>query len=164
MWDVRKHIFTCKFSNMTHSKPFSVMAGIYQAICFANTNTVEGRDLKHCNKKSSWRLQVDLKTIKWMPCLWQEEFNKNKRKFSQLSLHKMTPEITSLEKFRSHFYKFDILISVGCKTFSKHQLFYITTGKKKSLFLVSATIQMQNKINKCWKHIKRVILTCHGSG
>ena len=31
----------------------------------------------------------------------------------------MTPEITSLERFRSHLCKLDTLISVGCKFFSK---------------------------------------------
>lgn len=53
--------------------------------------------------------------------------------FLQLSLQKMTPEITSLERFRSHFYKVDILISVGCKLFfQKHKLLH--TMAQKNLF------------------------------
>jgi hypothetical protein len=46
--------------------------------------------------------------------------------------------------------------------FQKHQLFLITTGEK-TLFPVPLTIEMQNKINKCWIHILNVILTCQGS-
>lgn len=81
-----------------------------------------------------------------MPRLLQEGFHKPKSSSLRPSWHKMAPEITSLERFRSHFEKLNKLISAN--VFQKHQLLHIMALKKKSVFPVSFTIQMWNKINK----------------